>query len=397
MLPDSIIHHILSYLCRDTKSLIQLSVLSKRWFSLTASFPLLYFNLGAWSIYFSQEMDSFYRYVEYAVSRFCKQNISAHTLNMYAEYLYVEQIELFGRCVESLIKKGLQELVIRIVSLDTKLPMYCLPNTLLSSSFLTSLRLHKCELPLSLMEDDVKLKSLRLLSLTQLPIDEGVIEYLAKGCPLLEEIYLRFCYGFSTFCVNRHHNLQKVTIYSNIELQRIDVDAPNLSYFSLKNDTEKAPYMFMASCKKLKTFSYGGFPLERPSDFLSNFVFIENVILNLSSPVYNLKLSHQFLKTLEMESNCDLEQIDLNAPNLCMFKYYDVTFRQNAIAMSMKHSYLGKGYLKYHTYENFNILSFMKLRRFLGKNGIFKDLELLISWVSSRIHLFSHLFIICVK
>ncbi|PWA37506.1 F-box domain, Leucine-rich repeat domain, L domain-like protein [Artemisia annua] len=216
---------------RIQKSLIRMRVLSKQWFALTTYIPLLYSNLGAWSNFFSQEIDTFYRYVEYAVSRFCDQDISAHTLDMYVEYLYLEQIELFGRCLESLIKKGLQVLVIRILSLDTNLPMYRLPNTLLSASFLTSLTLHKCELPLFLMDDDVNLKSLRLLSLIQLPIEEGVIEYMIKGCPLLEEIYLRFCYGFSAFCVNRHHNLQRVTIYSNIGLQRIDVDAPNLSYF----------------------------------------------------------------------------------------------------------------------------------------------------------------------
>lgn len=108
MLPDFIIHHIMSYLLRDTESLIRISILSKQWFALTASFPLLYFNLGAWSNFFLQEMDTFYRYLEYAVSRFCDQNISAHTLDIYAEYLYLEQIDLFGRCLESLIKKWIR-------------------------------------------------------------------------------------------------------------------------------------------------------------------------------------------------------------------------------------------------------------------------------------------------
>ena len=383
MLPDFIIHHIMSYLVRDTESLIRMSILSKQWFALTASFPLLCFNLGAWSNFFLQDMDTFYRYLEYAVSRFCDQNISAHTLDIYAEYLYLQQIDLFGRCLESLIKKGLKVLVIRIVSLDANLPMFRLPDTLLSATLLTSLTLIKCELPLSLMDDDVKFKSLRLLSLTKLPIDEGVIEYLTKGCPLLEEIYLGFCYGFTAFRVYRHHNLQKVTIYSNIGLQRIDVDAPNLSYFSLGNHTDKEICMFIGSCKKLTTFCYGGFPLKRPSDFLSNFAFLENVFLNLSSPVNNLKFSHHFMKRLELQSVCDLEEIYLNAPNLIMFTYHDKTFRNNQlVAMSRKHPSLGKGYMKCLTMKYFDIISFRKLRRFLERNGIFKVLELVINWVS---------------
>ncbi|GJZ53254.1 F-box domain containing protein [Tanacetum coccineum] len=45
MLPDSIVHHILSYLLDDPKSRVRMSVLSKGWFALTESFPILHFNL----------------------------------------------------------------------------------------------------------------------------------------------------------------------------------------------------------------------------------------------------------------------------------------------------------------------------------------------------------------
>ncbi|GKB87258.1 F-box domain containing protein [Tanacetum coccineum] len=248
LLPDFIIHHILSYLLDDPKSRVRMSVLSKRWFTLTASFPILNFRQDwHWVCSFSRKFDDeyikekFYKYVEHTVSRFCEQNISAHTLNISAEIINLEQRELFGRCLDSVLEKGLQMMQIQFVYHPGNLPLLRLPNTLLSASSLTSLTLHKCELPSSLMDDDVKFKSLRLLSLSHIPIDEGVIEYLTKGCPILEEIYLRYCSGFKTFCVKRHQNLLKVDIYchSRFLLERIDVDAPNLIYFLLQSNNYK--------------------------------------------------------------------------------------------------------------------------------------------------------------
>ena len=94
MLPEFIVHHILSYLWNDPKSRVRISVLSKEWFALTASFPLLFFHLGAWRNVCFRGLESFYRYVEYTVSRFCEQNISAHTLDISTEFVYLEQIEL---------------------------------------------------------------------------------------------------------------------------------------------------------------------------------------------------------------------------------------------------------------------------------------------------------------
>ncbi|GJR63670.1 F-box domain containing protein [Tanacetum coccineum] len=242
MLPDSIVHHILSYLLDDPKSRVRMSVLSKGWFALTESFPILHFNLYGAGFYprYENFMENFCEYVQYTVYRFCNQNISAHTLNMFADIINIEQIELFGHCLDLVLEKGLQVMDIHFQYYPENLPMFCVPNMVLSASSLTSLALHNCELPSSLMVGVVKFKSLRLLSLSHLPIDEGVIEYLTKGCPILEEIYLRYCYGFKTFCVKRHRNLQKVEIYCDRRflLERIDVEAPNLSSFEVI-DVEK--------------------------------------------------------------------------------------------------------------------------------------------------------------
>ncbi|PWA83583.1 F-box domain, Leucine-rich repeat domain, L domain-like protein [Artemisia annua] len=383
MLPDFILHYILSYLQKDIKTRVRMSVLSKRWFTLTASFPILYFHFyRAWFRQMSRKYDykyireMFYKYVDHTVSRFCEQNISAHTLNISGDIMNLEQKELFGRCLDLVLGKGLQVMDIRFGHDPEYLSMFRLSNTLLSASSLTSLTLYKCELPSSLIGGVVKFKSLKLLSLAKLPIEEGVIEYLTKSSPVLEEIFLKCCYGFKTFCVKRHHNLQKVEIYRGIRLERIDVDAPNLSYFLLESDKDKAPSLFMGSCKKLTTFCYSGFPLKRLNDFLSNFPFIENLYLDLSSHINNLKLSNQFLTTLRLNS-CDLKEFDLClcTPSLLLFEYCDFFSGSCVVSLLRKDSSLLNGCMKWVTAGPLDILQFQKLRQFLEKNSIFKLLK----------------------
>nr|GEZ76184.1 F-box domain, leucine-rich repeat domain, L domain-like protein [Tanacetum cinerariifolium] len=209
LLPDFIVHHILSFLLDDPKS-------HMHWF---LSFSRNYAN--------EYIKEKFYQYVEYTVSRFCKQNISAYTLVIYADLMNLGQVEFFGHWVNLVLEKGMQFMDIQFDYYPENLPMFRLPDTLLYASSLTSLTLHKCKLPPSLMVSVVKFKSLRLFSLSYLSINEGVIEYLVEGYPLLEEIYLIYCYGLKMFCVKRHPNLLKVEIYYDYTFlpERIDVEA----------------------------------------------------------------------------------------------------------------------------------------------------------------------------
>nr|GEV58893.1 ankyrin repeat-containing domain, PGG domain protein [Tanacetum cinerariifolium] len=397
-LPVFIVHHILSYLWKDIKSLVRMSVLSKEW-------------------------ETFYRYVEYTVSRFCDQNIRAHTLNICTTIINLEQRELVERFLDLVLEKGLQVMDIQFynqygwikwltpLSLETDVKGSILTLYKAGGRFLPlvepeaaslpfvgvglstsqpppytvedGIGTHNpwktCELPSSLMVGAVKFKSLKLLSLTKLLIEEAMLEYLNKSCPILEEIYLRCCYGFKTFCVKRHQNLLKVEIYcgERLLLETIDVEAPNLSYFHLESDKykDKAPSMFMGSCKKLTTFCYCGFPLKRFNDFLSNFPLLENVALDLPSRVNNLTLSNNSFRNIRLHSDCDLDQIDLNVPNLLLSEYYDQTDFHNSATLSREDSSLTKGCMKCVTAKYFDILWFQKLRRFLDKNGIFKVLK----------------------
>ncbi|KAI7734671.1 hypothetical protein M8C21_009089, partial [Ambrosia artemisiifolia] len=308
-LPDFILHHILSFLNNTPTELVRMS------------------------------------YVEYTTSRFCHHNITAHKLTLIATIHEPAELDIINRCLERLLNPGVRKLVIDF-TYSSDVPKYRLPNTLLSVSVLTSLTIRHCGLPSSLTVDAVKFKSLNKLSLENVTIDDEVIKYLAASCPLLRVFEIKSCPGFKRFCVYGHQNLEIVGFIYKTPVERIDIEAPNLSRLIIKDYTgREAPQMNMALCKKLTTVTYSGRPLPNSNgftDFLSNFPFIENLFLSNKYECNNLKLSSHSLRTLVLHSNCDVEGIEFSTPNLLFFGYSRNYRLLRPLLMDMKFTELEK-------------------------------------------------------
>ncbi|MFS7955089.1 putative leucine-rich repeat domain superfamily [Helianthus anomalus] len=202
------------------------------------------------------------------------------------------------------------------------MPTYILPNILLSVSVLESLIISGCELPSSFMVDPLKFKSLIQLQLEYVHIDDEMINYLTTSCPLLKEFSLSSCHGFKRFCVNGHQNLKLLNIDCDSQVEMIDIETPNLVGLTVRDTAGRGPPgMKVASCKNLTSVTYIG--------------------------CNTLKLSSHSLRKLVIDSEFDLEEIELSTPNLGLFIYS-------------------------------NPLSFWKLRLFLDKKNGFKALNLYI-------------------
>lgn len=401
-LPESILHHILAISYSDSpKLLVRMSVVSKYWFSLTASFPILDFDIGKfnrsingpWSAISSEVnvVDKFFKYVEYTTSRFCQQNVSAHTIKLIAEVWDATHVDILDRCLELVLLKGVQVLVVNIKNgislLSSSIPRYCVPNQLLSASSLTSLTLLGCELPSSLMVDPLKFKSLKLLHLEYLHLDEEVIKYLTTNCTLLEELIVKFCYGFKRFCVYGLQNLKKVEIVSGVEfddpllcdtgVEIIDIEAPNLlDIFVANRERSEAPCINLASCEKLITLTYNAFLPSKSgvlSDLLSNVPFIQNLILSLPYNCRKLKLSSSSLRKLVLTEKSELEEIDISTPNLLLFEYH---VHMNLPALVVRESLQPTAQIAIYSHFCVNRHWFQKLKQFLDKKNGFKALEL---------------------
>ncbi|KAF5798479.1 putative leucine-rich repeat domain superfamily, F-box-like domain superfamily [Helianthus annuus] len=382
-LPESIVHHILSFLKNTPAELVRMSVLSKSWFHLSASFPCLYFNIR----YFITR-ESFFKYVEYTTSRFCHQNLIANRLFLVATVREHAELDIVNRCLEKVLKNGVRELAIYITN-----SKYRLPNILLSVSVLKTLVILGCELPSSLMLDAVRFKSLIKLSLVSVPIDDEVIKHLTTSCPLLQEFEIDSCSGLKRVCVYGHQNLQSVYIQCNTAVERIDIEAPNLSSLTIINwDGIGAPQMNLASCKKLTTVSYFGHLLPDSNgftNFVSNFPFVENLYLAINYKCKNVKLSSHSLRTFMLHSVCDLEEIEFNTPNLALFGY---PCNYGSLWPMVRRSTHLKACMQCYPDDGTDALWFLKLRLFLDKKNGFKVLNLYIQAKHSQARFFDHSF-----
>ncbi|KAK9071477.1 hypothetical protein SSX86_010046 [Deinandra increscens subsp. villosa] len=372
-LPDFIIHHILSFVSKfhgPPVALVRMSVLSKTWFDLTASFPILFFNIRKFT-----SPETFFKYVEYTTSRFCHQNVTAHEFSLYTIVKEPTELDIVDRCLGLVLKNGVRDLVINISYLSDEQQKYRLPNRLLSVSMLKSLIIRGCDLPSSLFFDVPKFKSLTWLTLEDIQIDEEVIKYFTISCPLLKGFDISRCHGFKCFCVYGHQNLHSVFIFYCTQLERIDIEAPNLGHLWVNMEERGPPRMNLASCKKLRVVTYTGHPSS--NNFLSNFPFIETLFFQMEDTSDNLKWSSHSLRTLVLESDCDLEEVELNTPNLVLFIYGSHSRMVTRWSLSRDSTNL-KACMECYPNGSLGALWFQKLRLFLDKKNGFKVLNLYI-------------------
>ncbi|XP_021997492.2 F-box/LRR-repeat protein At4g14096-like [Helianthus annuus] len=380
LLPESIVHHILSFLKNTPAELVRMSVLSKSWFNLTASFPILsfYFN------YHFRSRESFFKYVEYATSRFCHHNLTAHKFLLCTRIQESAELDIVNRCLELVLQNGVRELVISFTYSSLDVPKYRLPNILLSVSVLESLTIRGCDLPSSLMLDAINFTSLIQLKLFMVPLNDEVITYLVASCPLLQVLDIGICSGFKKVCVYGHQNLQELRITYDTPLERIDIEAPNLSSLRIEDDDDiGAPQMNLASCKNLTTVSYFGYlsPNLSFTDFVSSFPFVENLYLAIHYNCNTLKLSSPSLRTFMLHSMCGFKDIEFSTPNLVFFSYPCGSYSTWRMAMHSTHL---KASMQCYPNGYTSGLCFQKLRRLLDKQNGFKVLNLYINAFHSQ-------------
>ncbi|XP_076885900.1 F-box/LRR-repeat protein 25-like [Bidens hawaiensis] len=371
-LPGNTVDHILSFLSTPGE-LVRMSVLSKTWSNLTASFRILEFHINEF-----RSRKSFFKYVEYTTSRFCRHNFTGSSLYLDTTIKEHAELDIVNSCIELLLKNGVEKLLVDITYM-TNLPKYRLPNTLLSVSMLKSLSLTRCELPSHIMLEALEFKSLIFLELWYVHIDDEVIKYFTTSCPFLRTFFIIKCNGFNNFHVYGHQHLEYVRIDYDTPVERIDIEMSNLSRLVIVDcDEIGEPRMNVASCKKLRTVTYYGHLLPNTNgftNFLPNFPFVEDFSLFPSCESNNMKLSSHSLRRLIVQSECDLEDIELNTPNLDLFVY---TCSLYYLFMERHLTHL-KTSMECDLDDYVSALWFHKLRRFLGKKNGFKAMNLYIN------------------
>ncbi|XP_051123844.1 putative F-box/LRR-repeat protein At4g15060 [Andrographis paniculata] len=248
-LPDSILIHILSFL--DTKSVVRISVLSKRYKHLWTSMQCLDFKLpevytdtvrfyDGYDISRStnSSVDSFESYVNHVLKRREHSNLISFTLSLHKSV----NLGFFKDSIEYAARHKVQHLRIRGYVKQKPAP---LPKLLLSSSSLITLHLHNATSYCMQLPKSAALPSLKLLCLKKFVFfDENFNGEVFSGCPNLETLVLSKC------CIRPGNKLKVLDVnclnLKNLEIrnwrspwryfndQMINVNAPKLNFFKLQ-------------------------------------------------------------------------------------------------------------------------------------------------------------------
>ncbi|KAA8524483.1 hypothetical protein F0562_010906 [Nyssa sinensis] len=130
---------------------------------------------------------------------------------------------------------------------------YTLPNIVLRSGYLTELKLAACDIkPLG----QIHLNSLKTLSLQEVMLSEKTMDEILCGCPLLENLSLMDCYGFSKLNFTSP-NIKKLMLILRVNEPRLKISCPNLVSLEIAGWIEKADLVNVSSLVEASLwFSY---------------------------------------------------------------------------------------------------------------------------------------------
>ncbi|CAJ1950999.1 unnamed protein product [Sphenostylis stenocarpa] len=353
-LPKTILHDILSRL--PEKEAVRTSVLSKAWAETWSTFPILYFSDTKIIGTFPQPRQEFLRkrknfidHVRRTLMRFHDQGLAIKEFKLIINCF---DLEYMSRDVDYWLKLA-SERCFGVLEL-------CLPDGpeqdeegqdrcyILPTGIIEAKSLHKLVLMGGIRVDQafrnhsVKFFSLRVLSLWLVLLgDEQAIEHLISCCPLIESITLKCCSvlsrgGIGGLHESRTSRMKSISMLGLPKLKKVDVqgmqevivDAPGLEYFCFcPGGDVHAPYNInFDKCRNLKGLYLWSLKSSIINDkwFLDlfpKFPFLESLKFVNCTMSETINISSAQLKVLDLSNCSNLNEINIDAPNLLTFGY----------------------------------------------------------------------------
>ncbi|KAH9713199.1 F-box/LRR-repeat protein 25 [Citrus sinensis] len=303
--PEPIQHHILSFL--SFKHVVKTSVLSKTWAQVWRRFPFLVFD----STFFNQipwrlELWKAFNYIEETLHSRQKEKAR---IKMFA--LDLKPIRPSFKKFEPFIDQCIY------FALEGDFPQVFLCSKSLNVLVLTS---SKLESPRS-----VWLPSLRELHLSEVNADDQVIKNLVAGCPLIEVLCIRTCGGFKSLELIGHSNkLNEIRVFDNKELKWVPFVPCEINVASCKN------------LKSLKISRASSITDEWLCSHISNCPLLESLTIDSCPRFTSVKISSLHLKQFCIMDCESLAEVQIETPNLRIFKYSGsiISFISDALTLS---------------------------------------------------------------
>ncbi|CAJ2665382.1 unnamed protein product [Trifolium pratense] len=349
-LPKIILHCILSKL--PEKDAARTSVLSKVWLDTWYTFPILsFFNKNIMGRSSSKSQPTNYKHI-FDVrmrKRFC-DNVKRSILRFHDQSLAIKEFKL---------KVELYKLVDNLKDVDIWLKLACecgvevinysldvlvgqdqyhvLPICVIEAKSIKKLVLKGyIKIDPTFMNHSIKFTSLRVLSLWSVLLgDRHTINHLISFCPLIESIYLSYCYVLSSDDGTMEKKkslsisgLQKLKRVDTFGIQDVSIDSGSLETLCYHcpinfNTPLKIDFDRCGNLKELWMWSVNGtfFTYKWFLEQLPKFPFLESLMLNNCKMPERIDISCVRLKVLELSHCSNLKEINIDAPNLLSCGY----------------------------------------------------------------------------
>ncbi|GJY00461.1 F-box/FBD/LRR-repeat protein isoform X1 [Tanacetum coccineum] len=316
-MPDLIIHNILSFL-RCPKDVARITVLSKKWRSIWASFISFDFDQKKFKASGGYHIDKFITYVDNTLATKLE---SMHMIHKFKLSLCETSKKLNLRVndwLSAAINKHVRELEIHVE--EKRKTHYVVPDAAFTAKKLTSLKLYGCKFHSAIVFD---LGNLKELSIKNSHITGDVMHSFILGCPLVEDLRLVHCAGIGHLNISNLDKLRTLEIHECHGLRFVNVNLPNLVSFLHWGKEKWECDITLNGCENLKnlTLKSPGLTDELFHDTMTKFPNLEKIALRECNRLGRITILSSKIKELSVIKCKKIEDAVIDAPNLSTLEY----------------------------------------------------------------------------
>lgn len=337
-LPEPILHNILKFL--PFIEVARTCVLSKRWEQVWRTHPVFIIDSSlVGSLLYSNR-------IEVSEKRIRALDYLERTLpNRYFNEFVIDfafcdsnDYVLVNKCLGYAIASNIKSLKVSFEECPLfNYRKYNLPSRVLCSNSIEVLELGYCNVSMP-RRTNIGLPSLRKLDMCAVDFEDQVFGGVLVGCPLLEELHLRYCTGLETLELCGHDKLRDIDIVLE-DLQLVNVNLMSISSLSIVQYGGDVFEINMTGCKNLRNLKLKGAILKdnRLCKMISELSILECLCLKECDVGGELDISSASLKRFKFYNEEGLLQLlKMDSPNLSHFTYHGevINLSSNAFALS---------------------------------------------------------------
>ncbi|KAL3618261.1 hypothetical protein CASFOL_038582 [Castilleja foliolosa] len=322
-LPEAIIHIIFSYM-KCTKDVARTTILSKKWKSsfdsyLTFDFDERWFGMpkraGRHNRIKAREVQKkqFKSYVERSLRTRLDPVPCIDKFRLYVNNFDMALRANMSGWVCSALIKNVKELDIQV---DVKGKNFPLPNGVLTSPMITSLKLSG-----SIVIDSsiISMSNLRQLSIKESSsITNSGIHDFETNCPLIEDLRLIACTSLTSLFISSLLKLKRVELHKCVNPIVISIVGPRLETFLYHGDKNRACKINLSGSSNLRNLTLRSCTMSGMvfHDFIAKYPLIEKLELQECGNIERVDLFSERLRSLSLVQCEKLKEVNIDALNL---------------------------------------------------------------------------------